>query len=37
LVLSPAIEHFIAAPEVAQDEVSAALDSKNGLPRPISS
>ena len=37
LVLSPAIEHFIAAPEVTQDEVSAALDSKNGLPRPISS
>nr|WP_232790142.1 L,D-transpeptidase family protein [Aeromonas sobria] len=37
LVLSPAIEHFIAAPEVAQDEVSAALDSKNGLPRPINS
>ncbi|MFB2863250.1 L,D-transpeptidase family protein [Aeromonas sp. MdU4] len=36
LVLSPTIEHFISAPEVAQDEVTAALDSKNGLPRPIS-
>ncbi|WP_033136726.1 L,D-transpeptidase family protein [Aeromonas finlandensis] len=37
LVLSPAIEGFISAPEVMQDEVTAALESKNGLPRPISS
>jgi len=37
LVLSPAIEHFIQAPDVIKDEVSAALESKNGLPRPISS
>ncbi|WP_421320091.1 L,D-transpeptidase family protein [Aeromonas veronii] len=37
LVLSPAIESFISAPDVMQDEVTAALESKNGLPRPISS
>ncbi|WP_371317142.1 L,D-transpeptidase family protein [Aeromonas veronii] len=37
LVLSPAIESFINAPDVMQDEVTAALESKNGLPRPISS
>lgn len=37
LVLSPAIESFIRAPDVIQDEVTAALESKNGLPRPISS
>ena len=37
LVLSPAIESFIRAPDVMQDEVTAALESKNGLPRPISS
>ncbi|MGL6418717.1 L,D-transpeptidase family protein [Aeromonas allosaccharophila] len=37
LVLSPAIESFIGAPDVMQDEVTAALESKNGLPRPISS
>ncbi|WP_421211651.1 L,D-transpeptidase family protein [Aeromonas enteropelogenes] len=36
LVLSPAIEQFISAPEVTQADVTAALDSKNGLPRPIS-
>ncbi|WP_412674606.1 L,D-transpeptidase family protein [Aeromonas australiensis] len=36
LVLSPAIEHFISAQEVARAEVAAALQSKNGLPRPIS-
>lgn len=37
LMLSPAIESFISAPDVMQDEVTAALESKNGLPRPISS
>lgn len=37
LVLSPAIEHFISAPDVMQDEVTAALENKDGLPRPISS
>ncbi|TNI90666.1 peptidoglycan-binding protein [Aeromonas allosaccharophila] len=37
LVLSPAIKSFIGAPDVMQDEVTAALESKNGLPRPISS
>ncbi|MGL4869386.1 MAG: L,D-transpeptidase family protein [Aeromonas veronii] len=36
LVLSPAIESFISAPDVMQDEVTTALESKNGLPRPIS-
>ncbi|MCF5862392.1 L,D-transpeptidase family protein [Aeromonas veronii] len=37
LMLSPAIESFISTPDVMQDEVTAALESKNGLPRPISS
>ena len=37
LMLSPAIESFISAPDVMQDEVTAALENKNGLPRPISS
>ncbi|MFQ2181135.1 hypothetical protein [Aeromonas veronii] len=37
LPLSPAVESFISAPDVMQDEVTAALESKNGLPRPISS
>ncbi|WP_421340478.1 L,D-transpeptidase family protein [Aeromonas veronii] len=37
LMLSPAIESFISAPDVMQDEVKTALESKNGLPRPISS
>ncbi|MGL5526559.1 MAG: L,D-transpeptidase family protein [Aeromonas veronii] len=37
LMLSPAIESFISAPDVMQDEVTAALESQNGLPRPISS
>ncbi|EKB20159.1 L,D-transpeptidase family protein [Aeromonas veronii] len=36
LILSPMVEQFINAPEVEQAEVTAALDSKNGLPRPIS-
>lgn len=35
LRLSPAIEYFITAPEVMQEEVTAALESKNGLPRAI--
>ena len=36
LILPPAVEQFISAPEVTQADVTAALDSKNGLPRPIS-
>lgn len=37
LLLSPLEEQFLSAPGVVQDEVTAALESKNGLPRPIGS
>lgn len=37
LVLSPAIEAFILAPEVVQPDVTAVLSNKNGLPYPINS
>ncbi|MNE31688.1 putative L,D-transpeptidase ErfK/SrfK precursor [compost metagenome] len=36
LVLSTEVEQFIAAPEVDSTQVTALLDSKNGLPQPIS-
>ena len=36
LVLSPEVEQFIAAPEIDGARVTALLDDKNGLPRPVS-
>ncbi|MFC5705069.1 hypothetical protein [Aeromonas eucrenophila] len=36
LVLSAEVEQFIAAPEVDSVRVTAMLDSKNGLPQPVS-